>query len=446
MTPHGGAREDRGISHLALGVRSDPCGRGRFVLLAFLLFSGCVPDARSQSALYKALEFDNATLDRLEARDTRSQELSEDELKAGPVTFEIAASYSLEFNSNINAVETDPEADFINLPEVIVGLSLPISDQSDLTFSMGIGYQIYARNGELDRLYLSPGTEVAWDIRVKDLFLTLYDQVQYTQDIASEPALTGTAAYPRLDNTIGLRATYIPGRVILSAGYGFLVTVVDDSAFSYLDGNSQLLFGRAGYLLSPELQAGVEVSGTIAEYRQTVNPDGTVGSLGPYVEWRPDPVFHAALRGGAAHVHTDASSFQPSMSETTYYAGLSVGHDLTDRIHQALEAYRGLRMGVVSGGSFIQQTTVAYDITWTARDPLALTLGFGYDHGDQPVTVAGATDEVFDQYRVGMAVSYEMRDNLTCWLAYEYIQRDSNLPGRDYTQNRVTLRAAYQFR
>ena len=63
------------------------------------------------------------------------------------------------------------------------------------------------------------GTELSFDIYVKDFWFNLHDRAQYVQDTSQQPALSGTANYATINNTAGLSATWDLNQGTLSAGY-----------------------------------------------------------------------------------------------------------------------------------------------------------------------------------------------------------------------------------
>ena len=134
--------------------------------------------------------------------------IRDDQLRAGPVYLQASLAYSLEWNDNIYYTPTNTEDDFIHRPQLNLGATWPVSDDSRLTFGVGLGYQHYMDHSDLDRMILTPDSELAWDIKIKDLVLTLYDRAEYSQDVVSQGGLSGTAEFPRIENTAGTRARW----------------------------------------------------------------------------------------------------------------------------------------------------------------------------------------------------------------------------------------------
>ena len=143
-----------------------------------------------------------------------------DQLRAGPVQFGVGLSYSLVWNDNVNNTDTGRDWDLMHRPVLNLSAGWPATQNSMLSFAMGVGYTAYTRNSDLDRLYISPNSELAWDIPVRDFVFTLYDRFSYSEDVLSQPALSGTAQFPRFDNTAGVRDRGSPDKWFVQAGYG----------------------------------------------------------------------------------------------------------------------------------------------------------------------------------------------------------------------------------
>lgn len=420
--------------------------------LAVLVFG--VEPARAQPALGSSILTEQAFQQRTDQRaraeeeELRSETSPEEEagVQVGAVRFDLSPAYALEYNDNINAVSTGEESDWIHLPQVTVGLEAPLSERSDLSFSMGLGYRLYASHSELNQLFITPGTQVAWDIQVKDFWLTVYDLFTYSQEVSTEPGLSGQAQFPRFENTAGIRGLWMPGKWLLSAGYGFQYAFSDSTSFSYLDRNTHLITLRGGYRLSYEVQAGIEASGTVTDYSQNINPDGVMGSLGPYLTWQLVDRFTASVRGGGVWYDNDATPALSADSGSSYYAGLDFTHVVTDYITHGFSVYHDLRLGVEAGSALIEQTTVSYHASWRFLDPAALDLRLSYDQGDQSLPSGPVADERFEQFGVGLGVSYQVTERLRCRARYDLAVRKSNAATREYTQNRAEVGVAYQLK
>ena len=71
---------------------------------------------QAQPALQNAITTDRGAAERRSTRATPFADIQG--IEAGPVRFSLGASYSLEFNDNVNTSEEDPRSDFTHTPMV----------------------------------------------------------------------------------------------------------------------------------------------------------------------------------------------------------------------------------------------------------------------------------------------------------------------------------------
>lgn len=400
-----------------------------------------------QEALRSALEGDQAYRTR-----TSTEYRPGDQMRAGPVQFTAGVSYSLEWNDNVYGVPENTEGDFIQRPQLHVQALWAATRESVLNFGLGIGYQAYARNKDLSRFTITPDSELAWDIPVKDFVFTLYERFSYSQDVASQAALSGTADFPRIENTAGIRARWNPDRYQFEAGYGHYNFFGQSGEFDYLTRSAEQFFGRAGYHFAAATLAGVETSAGLTDYDAPLRSDNSSVSVGPFMEWQVARDFEFRVRGGYVLYSTDPSPVTASLSEdvSSYYFGLTAEHRLTDALNHGLTVAREVQQGLNRGSEFIEQLTVRYYGSWAFYRYATLTADLFYERGKEPQLfgpILGGTvvDEVYDRYGFGFGLNYQLQRHLSAGLRYQFTDKDSNINLRDYRQNTVTLSANYRF-
>jgi predicted porin len=120
---------------------------------------------------------------------------------------------------------------------------LPGHANSLLNLNVGFGYDKYFQHDELSTWRVDSGSELSFDIYVKDFSINLHDRFQYTQDSASQSAVAGTAEYGSIENTAGLLVTWDLSDVTIGLGYDHLNVMSPAQRFEYLDRASEMFLG-----------------------------------------------------------------------------------------------------------------------------------------------------------------------------------------------------------
>jgi hypothetical protein len=359
----------------------------------------------------------------------------------GPVNLFLAPTLSAEWNDNVNLSPDQPEPDFILRPQVNVGAFWPASEYVRLNLAAGVGYAWYVEGHHENRLLITPDSNLAVDLPVKDVVVTFYDQATYQDDLAANAALDATRDNANVQNTAGLRATWMPGDWVLQAGYAHFNYFSLTKGYEYLNRASEQFFGRAGYALAGETRAGLEASGSMSAYDQSWRSDFYSVSFGPFLEWSITEAVQVTARGGYVEYISEPNAYAPPPGNVnSYYFGIEASHQITEHLSQRLGGIRDVQVGTTS--AYLEQLTVHYDLRWAFTDFAQLSAGVTYEHGQEP---RNQFVEEYDRLGFSIGLSYQLTQRLSSTLAYRYARRDSNLPGQEYQQNSVTLSAAYRF-
>ncbi len=365
--------------------------------------------------------------------------------KAGPLYFSPAASFGIESNDNVRNSE-EKEGDVILRPGGRVGGLWIATDRSRLSFGVGFGYEKYLQHSDLNRSFVSPDSELAYDLSVKDLVLSFYDNFTYSQDVVSQASLSGVANLPRYDNTVGVRATWAPREAIYSLGYAHENFFAVGSTNSFLDRTGEQVYLSAAYRFRPKTSAGLEASGALTDFSSSAQRDSTTVTFGPFLKWQARPWLGINLRGGSINYRPDpTNSFDHPNNQSSYYASVNIDHQLTDHITQALSGMRDYQTSLSEANSYVQTTTLRYSVTWALRQNTSLTGYVLYEVGQQPGAGSLGGTEDFDRIGFGLAVRQSFTQRLSTSLGYDFSNRESNLQGRSYGSNRVTLTLSYTF-
>lgn len=382
--------------------------------------------------------------------------LAPDRPHLGPVQLSLGLYNSMSFSDNINFSQTDPQSDAILRAGVNVGFFWPATQQSDLSFSARFGYAYYVKNPQLGYVEIAPNSALAWNVFFDDGWLTFFDQFSYSESVVDQAALSGIVTFPILDNTIGARVNWLPKQWQFQAGYSHDNYFSDSTAFEYVNRASEYFFARGAWRFAENTQAGLEASASLTKYQVSAQNATESISVGPYAEWQVTQAIHATLRGGPTLYFFD-SNVGPSQGSSlnSYYVGFQVSHQLTDFLSHQIGLQRDVSLGLNAGSSYLEQLTANYSASLALTRNIGLSANLSYAQGTQTFQnlvllfpgfgLLLNQKEAFEQYAVGPSVAWQVSDKLSTSLSYNYYLRESNLAGRGYTQNSVTLSFNYAF-
>jgi hypothetical protein len=415
-------------------------------LVAFVLLAAL--PAPAQEALRDSLAGDAAA----EARKIQLESLPYT-FKSGDFRLLVVPSLGLDWNDNVNIVRTNALQDFILSPLLQLNLSYPITQNNLLSLNVGVGYEKYLDHDQYSTWFLQSGTELSFDIYVKDFWFNLHDRVSYVQDTSQQPALAGTASYATLNNTAGLSVTWDLNKVTLSAGYDHENVISPTSQqnvtspsqqSSSQDGTTEMIYARAGLEVYPGVTTGIEGTGSFTTYDQMVLNDNSSYSAGVYADWRLGKAFRVQPRVGYTIFNFQHTSTNMQTSDlNSWYADLNITHQITDAIGYTLDAGHEVQTGIQSDA--IEDYYVRPSIHWDIIKNVSLNTSLSYEHGNQGAgNVAGNLTETFDWLTTEVGVSYSIIKKLSVGLNYRLTLRSSNVPNNEYTQNFVGLTLTYQ--
>jgi hypothetical protein len=394
--------------------------------------------AAAQEALRTSLAGDAAA----EARRVQLQSLPYT-VKAGDFRLLVVPSLGLDWNDNINLSRDNAVSDFILRPLVALNASYPLGAYNVLTLSVAFGYDKYLNHDEYSQWRLDSGSEFSFDVYVKDFWFNFHDRFQYSQDPSQEAAVAGTGNYGTFQNTAGLSGTWDLEDIVLTLGYDHLNVLSTSSQFNYIDRASEMVDARAGLRLHPQLTVGVEGTASFTTYNQAVLNDNQVYSAGIYGDWRPGSYFSVQPHFG----YTIFKSSQTSSSVqggdlSSWYASLTLTHQITDFLSYSLSAGHEIRAGVQSGA--IEDSYVRPNINWNVIKDVTLQTSFSYEHGTEGGgQQASLQEKSYDWYGGGLSLSYSPMKKVRISANYRLTLRSSDVASREYTQNMVGLQIAY---
>jgi hypothetical protein len=293
-------------------------------------------------------------------------------------------------------------------------------------------------------LFIAPGSQLGFDIYVKDFHFDLHDQLSLTENPVAQGTISGVGYYNELANVLGLSADWDLNDLVLSAGFDHQNAISTTSYYSYLDRRTESFFARAAFQLSQAITAGPEASLGLTAYDQPVLNDNLNYSLGVYADWQASAHLHFKARVGYTDYTFYALPNQPTPPDSSsYYFSVRMTHQLNDFLGYSIDAGRQLSLGIHSD---------LLDL-WYVRPVIGLKLFEKFSLRPHMVFEQGTDigNSIFvpnEQYTLlggGIGTSYQIMTKVVVNLDYDYSVKSSDIFSRNYHKNLITLRFQYTF-
>jgi len=402
-------------------------------------FPGLFSNARAQEAVRMSI----ASAEAAEARRKAESSIGYYNLKLGPTGWRFGSGLALEYNDNVENRSENIEGDFILRPQINAQMIWPLSEKNSINLSLGGGYTFYVEHSNLDRLFLTPGSELSFNLYVGDFWINFHDRFSITEDAYQDPTVAGTGDFARFENSLGVSALWDLNKVILRSSYDHVTYVSLGANQGQPDGQSEVLSVSAGYALKPGMLLGVELGGSLLHYTSTNTAftDARQWNAGVFYEALLSEYMH--FRGSVGYtVYTpEKTSITNAIlgDFTGYYADLGITHRVNQYVNYTLSAGRTINFAFYGGT--IDLYYARWQANWQVLRKMSLSTTFEYEHGSQ----IGFGTETFDRYGPGISVGRSITRKLSGSLGYQYYWRGSDIPGRNYTVNVVTLSLNYAF-
>ena len=369
-------------------------------------------------------------------------------LLMGPIRFRVSATLGVEYNDNINLAEVNTQEDVIIRPQVNVNAIWPVTQLNTLRLDLGLGYAFYIdhSNADTSGVLISPGSQLAFDIFIGDFRINFYERPSLQQDPIAELALSNVVDYGRFENTVGVSVLWDLNKAVVTLGYDHYTYISTTSTFNYLNRNAEELSGNVDFAVSSTTNVGLESYAVFNYYDQNVLNDSTDYAIGAFAETQLTNYLKIRVAGGYQWISfnnggvVSTRPFHDSGKLSDYYANILISHRINPAIVQSLSAGHESQLGVNS--NYITLNYIRHTVSWNIIRNTLLSTEFFYEDADES---GGFIREHLHRFGGAIAVGYQLTPHITLGLRYQYTQKDSNVPLRDYTQNRVSLDGTYSF-
>lgn len=439
-----------------------------FVLLVSLV--GTAPIALAQDAIRPSLAGEAAAEARRQSIDNIPYNL-----QAGPIKLRFSATLGLEYNDNINLAEDDSftsltpfgpitlttraQSDFILRPQINLNALWPVTQLNTLRLDVGMGYAFYLdhSNYNTNSVLLTPGSQLAFDIFVGDFRINFHDRFSLEQDPISEVALSNVADYGRFQNSAGVAVLWDLNQAVVTFGYDHYNFIAMNSRFEYLDRNADILSASIGFTPTSTITVGAEGSVIDTYYDQNILNDSLTYSAGLFLESQLSSNLRVRIAGGYQNIDFDNTGLVNDPHDLNdWYGNLLISHRVNSVFTHNLSIGHETQLGVNS--NYVMLNYARHTATWNIVNHTLITTEFFYEDADDSggtgilfLPVPGIPNinpfaaEHVHRYGGAITLGYQLTPHVTLGLRYQYTQKDSDQPLRDYRQNRVALDGTYSF-
>lgn len=367
-------------------------------------------------------------------------------LRLGPVGLRFQSQLSIEGNDNVRLEDNDPKADVIVRPQFNIQGVWRVSEKNSLTFSTGIGYLIYLNSTYPNALFITPGSDLSFDLYVKDFTFNFHNRFSYTPDVSNQPQVSGVGSLETLENTSGVGVTWDLNKVILQLDYDHTIHKVTTPGFSYDNSTMDLLSLSAGFVINPTTTAGLQVSGGMTKYEENVFEDNSHIAAGPFYSIQLSDNFSLRASAGYVTYFYSNNTGTNSSSAGAFFGDLSLRQRVNASYAHSLSVGRLLQSGSFS--ETLDLIYARYEANWRLFQKTSLGFSLSYEHFTEVLRESNAAD----RYGFGLSLSRPLTRKLGASLQYHYFLKDSSLATANsslatgnYVQNQLALSLLYSF-
>jgi hypothetical protein len=440
---------------------------GLAVLVPLLFAAGML---RAQDAIRPSLAGEQAAEARRQSIDKIPYNL-----QVGPMKFRFSATMGFEYNDNINLAEdgsalflgptglvritTTPQEDIILHPQVNLNVLWPITQLNTIRLDLGIGYAFYMdhSNYNTSSVLVTPGSQLAFDIFVGDFRINIHDRFSVQQDPIAEVALSNVADYGRFENTAGVSVLWDLNQAVVTLGYDHYNYISTNSVFEYLDRAAEIFSGSVGFTPSSTVTVGVEGSFVDTYYDQNVLNDSRNYSAGLFIETQLTNYLKLRVAGGYQNIDFDNTGLvNDSHDLDDYYFNALLSHRVNSVLTHNLSVGHETQLGVNS--NYVRLNYARHTATWNIFYHTLFSTELFYEDAEESggLGTLGAPApgvpnlnpflaEHIHRYGGALTLGYQLTPHVTLGLRYQYTQKDSDQPLRDYRQNRIAFDGTYSF-
>ena len=357
------------------------------------------------------------------------------------------------YDSNIGRTDGDEESDWITAIGLRLDGTKDLTEINTINLGIGLEYRKYWKNPEYDsdrnNLIVTPNTELELLIQAGNFDFRVYDQFSMLSDPGDQrffdtdtgENISNVVLYNRINNRFGADGIWtINPYWDATAGISRIDVIPLDSEFDDLERYSYT--GSVGLIhnVASNLIVNGVLSGSIDRWKTNYQPDSTSWSLGGGANWRATDVIETDVFIAWTNRSFDSNGNNgDSTSNSEGLTGnVAVSHAINPILEHSIRYFRSIDLGTVANEVTTQGAEYRVDYAGFERSDIYFSV-FWYN-GEE----SGSIDpEDYDRWAFRSGLAYPLSKQLEFSAYFEHSFRDSNVEGREFSRNLVTVTLEY---
>lgn len=370
-------------------------------------------------------------------------------IKAGPVQMNFNAGMGAAYNSNVNASNNNQQGGFYLTPRVGATLYWPFSKVNNFSMALQAGYNYYL-TGNVEnnqQFYLSPGTQLAFNILAGDVTISIYTRPSITTNPAYDSTANTGGNYNMASNVAGINFGWDLNDVFFNVGLANSLNYSLTSDYTNQNNTGNQIYANASFLLQPYLRLGLQGSASTITYfagsSQGANSlnDGISFMLGPFASGNITryTTWSAGVGWQISQFNENNNPLNTGNASNPYFY-FSISNELNRYFTHGFSA--SFETAPSYQSNFVQLFTLSYNFSWILIRDWSLGGSVFFNNGSES---PGPNSQDYNQAGFNLGLGYQLTKNWFANVYYSLIGRGSTVPGDQYSQQIIGVNLNYAF-
>lgn len=370
-------------------------------------------------------------------------------------SLDLGSYLRFEYNDNINASGVKPLEDMILRTGFSIDAEWPIFQNNSLALNFDAGITKYFSHPELDSsnsfLDISPESGVQYCMKVGQITIGLSDNLSFeadpTDSLTVDPQSNvldfEVLQYNRFTNNGAINAEWELNRdTRINFGFQREDVLPVDAEFEFSRRTSNILHVGGTRAIASNLRAGGNIARTKTTHKVNFQNDSEGFNLGTFADWDVTEFINLFVNVSWNRIKFDESGNNNDGSDVSAFnTEVLLRHEANRNFSHALAFFQRTNLGFISNSQLEKRLQYSFDWSLFARTNVTGLVFFerGEDSG-------GLSGEAYDRRVWQLKYSSNFKNYPISWsIEYRNTEKTSNIPVRNYNQNRFEFVIKYDF-